>query len=114
MMTNRILSGALAAVGLISGAAAVLSASCCVLPLLLAGLGAGAGVFAALEILVEHQKPLFIFSAAMIAVAWLFYFRRRGARATAIALTVATLLVGTAATWGHIEGPLLKIVRANR
>jgi mercuric ion transport protein len=35
-------------VGLVTGAGALFAASCCVLPLVLGGLGAGAGVFAAL------------------------------------------------------------------
>jgi mercuric ion transport protein len=114
MTIDRILSGLFATLGLISGTVAVLAASCCVLPLALAGLGAGAGIFSALEILVEYQKPLLALSAALVAAAWLLYFRRPGATRTAVALTVATLLVGSAAAWGHIEGHLLEVVRANR
>jgi hypothetical protein len=114
MNSSRIFSAALAVAGLISGTAALVAASCCALPLLLAGLGAGAGIFAALEILVGLQKPLLLFGAALVAAAWLVFFRSQGSRATAIGLTVATLLVGTAAAWGHIETPLLNIVRANR
>ena len=42
------------------------------------------------------------------------YFRRRGARSTAVVLAAASMLVVTAASWDALERPLLKIVRANR
>ena len=108
------LLGWLAVAGLTTSAGAVLAASCCVLPLVLGGLGAGAGLFATLEILANYQKPILILSACLIAVAWAVYVRRRGPWSTAIALAVATTLIGTAAAWDHLERPLLKIVRASR
>ncbi len=107
-------AGWLAVAGLATGTGAVLAASCCVLPLVLGGLGAGAGVFSALEVLAGYQTPILVLSACLIAMAWLVYFRRRGARSTAVVLAVATLFVGTAAAWDRFESPLLKIVRANR
>jgi mercuric ion transport protein len=100
--------------GLATGAGAVLAASCCVLPLVLGGLGAGAGVFSTLEVLADYQTPILVFSVGVIMVAWTVYFRRRGARSTAVILAVATLFVCTAAAWDRLESPLLKIVRANR
>ena len=109
-----LISGALAALGLVTGAGAVLAAPCCVLPLVLGGLGAGAGIFAALELLADYQKPLLALSAILVAAAWIVYFRRRGAASTAVALAVATLFVGTAAAWDRLESPLLKIVRTHR
>lgn len=48
-------AGWLAAVGLVTGAGAVLAASCCVLPLVLGGLGAGAGLFSSLESLADYR-----------------------------------------------------------
>jgi hypothetical protein len=71
-------------------------------------------VFSTLEVLANYQTAILVFSACLIAVAWVAYFRRRGARSTAVALAVATLFVGTAAAWDRLESPLLKIVRANR
>jgi mercuric ion transport protein len=107
-------AGVLAAIGLASGAGAVLAASCCVLPLLLGGLGAGTTLFATLEFLANYRTLILAFSASLIAVAWIVYFRRRGARSTAVLLAAASLLVVTAANWSSFEQPLLKIVRANR
>jgi mercuric ion transport protein len=116
MVKNRgdYTSGILATFGLAAGAGALFAASCCVLPLALGGLGAGAGVFAVLESLADYRTPLLVVSAVLIGIAWMVFFRRRGAAGAAIALAVATLFVGTAAAWDHLEGPLLKIVRASR
>jgi mercuric ion transport protein len=108
------LAGWLALAGLATSAGAILAASCCVLPLVLGGLGAGAGVFSTLETLADYQKPILIFSTCLMAVAWIVYFRRRGARSTTIVLAAASLLIVTAANWNALERPLLKIVRANR
>jgi hypothetical protein len=71
-------------------------------------------LFSTLEVLADYQTPILIFSAGLMAIAWVVYFRRRGARSTAVALAASTLLVVTAANWGILERPLLKIVRANR
>jgi mercuric ion transport protein len=108
------IAGWMAAAGLATGSGAVLAASCCVLPLVLSSLGAGAGLFSTLEVLADYQKSILSFSACLIAVAWFVYFRRRGAKSTAVALAAASLLVVTAASWDTLERPLLKIVRANR
>ena len=113
-LSQRPVAGWLATAGLVTGAGSVLAASCCVLPLVFGGLGAGAGLFSVLELLANYQTPLLAFSACLIAVAWLVYFRGRGARNTAVVLAAATLLVVTAANWSTLERPLLKIVRANR
>jgi mercuric ion transport protein len=80
----------------------------------LGGLGAGAGVFSTLELLADYQTPVLVFSGLLLAVAWVVYFRKGGARSTALVLTAASLLVVTAANWSKIEQPLLKVVRANR
>jgi hypothetical protein len=83
----------LAVAGLFTGAGAVLAASCCVLPLVLVlgGLGAGAGVFAFLELLADYRTALLAGSSVLVAIAWVVYFRRRGAAA----LVIATL------SWGR-------------
>jgi mercuric ion transport protein len=99
---------------LATGAGAVLAASCCVLPLVLGGLGAGAGLFSTLEVLADYQTPILVFSVCLVALAWVVYFRRRGARSTAVVLATASLFVVTAANWAALERPLLKIVRASR
>lgn len=112
--SKRPLSGIFAAASIFSGAGAIFAASCCVLPLVLGGLGAGAGLFSVLEVLAEYRTAILVFSAALLGVAWVVYFRRRGARSTALALIIATVFVGTAATWDRLEPPLLKIIRAHR
>jgi mercuric ion transport protein len=112
--SKRPVSGLLAVFGLVTGVGAVFAASCCVLPLVLGGLGAGAGVFAVLGVLADYRTAILAFSEVLLAVAWFVYFRRRGARSTAAALALASVLVVTAASWGLIEPPLLKIVRAAR
>src|SRR6202012_4472763 len=67
---RRSLSGLLAVAGFFTGAGAVLAASCCVLPLVLGGLGAGAGVFAFLESLADYRTALLAGSTVLVAVAW--------------------------------------------
>ena len=47
------LSAILTTAGLLTGTGAAFSASCCVLPLALGGLGAGASVFAVLEAIAD-------------------------------------------------------------
>lgn len=114
MESRNYFTGVLATLGLVSGAGAVFATSCCVLPLVLGGLGAGAGLFSTLEFLAGYRMPILLFSGGLIAVAWAVYFRKRGARSTAVVLAAASLLVVTAASLGTVERPLLKIVRANR
>lgn len=114
MEQNRPISGLLATLGLVTGAGAVFAASCCVLPLVLGGLGASAGVFTALESLADYRKPILVLAVGLVVLAWVVYFRRRGAKTTAIALAISSLLIATAVSWDSLERPLLKIVRASR
>jgi mercuric ion transport protein len=107
-------SGPLAVASLFTGLGAIFAASCCVLPLVLGGLGAGAGLFSVLEILVNYRTSILVLSAGLLACAWFVYSRNRGARLTPVALTIATLFVGTAAVWDYLEVALLGIIRAHR
>jgi mercuric ion transport protein len=108
------LSGILAAFSIFTGASAVFAASCCVLPLMLGGLGAGAGLFSILEVLADYRTAILVLSATLLAVAWAVYLSRRGARSTALALAIATVFVCTAVAWDRLEPPLLKMVRTHR
>ena len=112
MIRNR-LAGILTTAGRLVGTGAVFSASCCVVPLAL-GLGAGASAFAVLEAISDYRTPLLFASAVLVGIAWCAYFGRRGAIGTVVALSVATVLVGTAAAWDHLERPLLKVIRTAR
>jgi mercuric ion transport protein len=107
------LTSILAALGVVTSAGAVFAASCCVLPLVLGGLGAGASVFAALEALASYRSAILILSTGLVAFAWVCHFRGRGATSTAVALSLASLLVVTAATWDRFEQPLLRIIRTS-
>ena len=109
---------ALVGIGLTAGAGALLASSCCVLPILIGGLGAGATVFAGLEILVDYRAALLIVSAVALVSAWVTYLIRKPACeagcsprrsiTTAALLSVGTLLISTAAGW---EPSLLRMIR---
>lgn len=71
-------------------------------------------MFSVLEVLANYRAAIFMLSLMLVLAAWVVYFRRNGALSTALALTVATVFVGTAAAWDRLETPLLKIVRAHR
>jgi hypothetical protein len=110
MMRDR-LSGILTVGGLLTGTGAVLSASCCALPLALGWLGAGASVFSAIEFLANYRWPLLILSMALVGGGWWIYFGRRRAISAAVALSIASVFVGTAAAWDYLEQPLFRIIR---
>lgn len=93
-------------------------AACCVLPLMLAGAGIGAG---ALAPLVPFHWPLSAIALVAVATGWFLYLRRQRAcavgvdcappsNATLLLLVVASLLVVIAAAWPLIEAPLTKAV----
>jgi hypothetical protein len=71
--------GYLAAIGLATGLGALAASSCCVLPLALAGLGAGASVFTVLEGLAPLRWPLMAASGLALVGAWFVYARRQRA-----------------------------------
>jgi mercuric ion transport protein len=116
----------LPAVGAAVGLGAVLASSCCVVPLLLGGVGAGAGVFGVLETLAFLRLPLIVLGGLAVAGGWWLWWRRRSQtceRETACAraprsiaptlvLGVATLLVAAAMAWDFIEPVLLRLLRA--
>jgi mercuric ion transport protein len=123
---KRDAAGPLAALSAATGLGALAASSCCVLPLALAGIGAGGAVFGGLEVLIAY-KPYILGAAAMsLAGAWLVFWKRRrlatcaanGAcaragtpRRTLVALAFATLSVKAALLWGFIEPILLKAVQ---
>lgn len=95
-------------------------AACCVLPLMLAGIGVGAGTLAPM---VPFHWPLSAVALVAVATGWFLYLRRRRAcavgvdcsppsKAAFLLLIVASLLVVIAAAWPLIEAPLTKVVGA--
>src|SRR5262245_55222803 len=69
-------SGLFTAIGLTAGLGTLLASSCCVIPLALGSIGAGAGTFALLASLSPYRTVFLILSFLAIGAAWLFYLRR--------------------------------------
>lgn len=59
-----------ASLGLVAGLGAVVASSCCVLPLGLVALGAGAGVFGVLNEIAAWRVPFLSVSALAVAGGW--------------------------------------------
>lgn len=111
----------IAAAGTVASFAALFSAAaCCVLPLALGAVGLGAGGLAAF---VPFHWPLTIVAVVAVAVAWLFYLRRRRActrdascatapppRATFLMLCLSTTFVTISASWNFVETPLMRLL----
>ena len=118
--------GSVAALGAITGLGALAASSCCVLPLVLGGLGAGAGVFMVLGVLAPLRVPLMAASILTVVVGWFVYARRRQSAcgsdrscaaprrspAALMLLSLATLLIAAAAAWGYFEPALIKMLRS--
>lgn len=114
-----------AALGLIAGLGALVASSCCVIPLGLAALGAGAGVLGGLEMVAEWRVPFLAVSALGIVGGWGAWWWKRPApcvsgkacespqrsRATLALLLCASFIVALAASWGYIDPMLLKILK---
>ncbi|HXY57445.1 MAG TPA: mercury transporter MerT [Methylocystis sp.] len=114
-----------AALGLAAGLGAIVASSCCVIPLGLAALGAGAGVLGGLEAIAAWRIPLFSASALAVAAGWgAWLFKRpatcaceagcaspRRSRATLTLLLCASAMALAAASWGHIDPMLLNLFR---
>lgn len=71
-------TGLLARAGAMVGLTALVSSSCCVVPLLLAGLGATGAVFSGLQFLAAIRPYLLAAAAAALLAGWVshFYLRR--------------------------------------
>lgn len=117
----------LAGTGIIAGLSALVASSCCVLPLVLAGLGVTGVAFSGLELL-AGIRPFLLGSAIVILIAgWgLFFWKKRApvccgeegcartshAGRTIALLAIGTAIVGLAIVWqGNIEPALLKMMR---
>jgi mercuric ion transport protein len=116
----------MAALGAITGLGALAASSCCVLPIALGSLGASAGVFTILGVLAPLYTPLMLVSVLAVIVGWFFYARRwqqaacepdgscpapRRSLIALVLLSLATLLIAAAASWGHFEPTLIKMLR---
>jgi mercuric ion transport protein len=64
----------LAGLGGVAGFGALAASSCCVLPLALAGLGAGSAVFGGLEVLANWRPLLLGGAVVVVLVGWTLFF----------------------------------------
>ena len=67
----------LSTLGLVAAIAALVGASCCVLPLVLASVGLAGAWIAHLELFVVYRRPITAMALVVIAVGWWIAFRRR-------------------------------------
>ena len=114
-----------AALGLVAGLGAVIASSCCVIPLGLAALGAGAGILGGLETVAAWRVPLLSVSVLAIVGGWgAWWFKRpvacasgaacaspKRSRATLALLLCASAIVLAAASWSYIDPVLLKLFK---
>jgi mercuric ion transport protein len=119
-------TGWLAGFGVTFGLGALLSSSCCAVPLALAGLGASGAVFSGLEFLVNWRSYFLGGAILMLLTAWAFFIRRRAVtcnidgicttqtrpRSTALLLSFGTALIAMSLAWDPLIEPLVfKLVR---
>jgi mercuric ion transport protein len=117
-------SGLLGFVGAVASLGAIGASSCCVLPLMLAAVGASSGVFSFLEWLIPYRTPLLVIGGLAVAGGWFAWWRNktvcepdsacaepRRSRSTMITLTVLSLLMLLALGWNFLEPTLIQYVR---
>lgn len=122
----RVSEGWLAGFGTTFGLGALISSSCCAIPLGLAWLGAGSTVFSGLEFL-ANWRPYFLGVAALaLLTSWVMFFRWRSVarnvgaacrtsastRRTAALLSIGTTFAALSLVWDSLIEPLaFKLVR---
>ncbi|MFN3724672.1 MAG: hypothetical protein ACK4SZ_00050 [Allosphingosinicella sp.] len=95
------------------------AASCCVLPLALAGAGVSASAFASL---VPLRLPLSLIALLAVLAGWFFLYRRtrscvvdsacaRPSRSTPVLLVAATLFVLLSLSWPLFEASLVSVLQ---
>jgi mercuric ion transport protein len=110
----------------VAGFGALAASSCCVLPLALAGLGAGSAVFGGLEILAIWRPLLLGVAVVVVLAAWILLFRGRSvacnvdgscsaytaSKSARVLLGLSTMVVALSIAWDpYIESFLRKFVR---
>jgi mercuric ion transport protein len=104
----------LSALGLAAALAALVGASCCVLPLVMASVGLAGAWIANLEVFVIYRTYITAIALLVIAVGWWIARRRRSSRNTFIVLSCATVLVLAALILPYYEGPITRYVLSLR
>jgi mercuric ion transport protein len=73
----KVSTGWVAGLGATFGFGALVSSSCCAVPIILAGLGAGGAVFSGLEFLAQWRLYLLGAASLVLLASWVMYFRAR-------------------------------------
>jgi mercuric ion transport protein len=114
-------TGWVAGLGATLGLGALISSSCCAVPLVLAGLGAGGSVFTGLELLADYRLYVMSTAAALLVACWVMFFRRRmvvcntdgscvseaPGRRTAVLLSIGTAFVALSLVWDALIEPIV-------
>jgi len=114
-------TGWVAGLGATLGLGALISSSCCAVPLALAGLGAGGSVFTGLELLADYRLYVMSAAAALLVASWVMFFRRRMVvcntdgscvsesprRRTAVLLSIGTAFVALSLVWDALIEPIV-------
>jgi len=111
--TSATSGGWLAGGGLLSGFGALLGASCCVLPVMLAQAGISAALIAQLGAL-ARVKPYFLAATVLLVVAGFgaaFRGGRRPPRRVLVMLVAAAALVAISFALPYFEPALLRMIR---
>jgi mercuric ion transport protein len=125
-VTLKTSSGWVAGLGATFGLGALISSSCCAIPLALAGLGAGGAVFSGIEFLAQWRLYLLGAASLVLLTSWVMFFRHRvvacntdascarpaSTERTVTALSIGTAFVVLALVWDALIEPIiLKLVR---
>jgi mercuric ion transport protein len=106
LSSGRRRTNALSIVGLALALAALVGASCCALPLILASLGLAGAWIASLEVFVVYRAYFTVAALVLIALGWAIALRRRSSSRTLIILGLATFTVLAALAITQYEGEI--------
>jgi mercuric ion transport protein len=98
----------LSRVGLVAALAALVGASCCALPLVLASLGLAGAWIANLGIFVVYRPHITVVALVVIAVGWAIAHRRQSSGRTFLVLSLATVIVLAALAVAHYESEITR------
>lgn len=105
-------SATVATLGLVAGLGALVGASCCVLPLLLAIAGVGGSWVAGIGALTPYQPYLLGMAALCVGTGWFVAVRRRARTRVVVMLGLATILVLGSVLTAIFERPLTQYLFA--
>lgn len=109
--TKRQASTLLPGAGLIAATAALVGASCCVLPLILAAAGVGGAWIAQLAIFVTYQWYILTIAVVLIAISWVVAIVRGSGRRAKFILVISTGLMTAAFVLPIYEDDLTRQIR---